>query len=126
MGSAKELRKKKKAGGMGTGYKGIKELEAKMESVRVENSKEEQKEEKIQEPKSIYDGPDRLTGKATVEELRRLRPDRDWNFIEVDVTYQEMLQGKNKVIQLLRPHNTVMDLVSHLTNSLFAQLRQSC
>lgn len=114
MGSVKELRRRKKAEGMGTGYKGVKESEAKVDVANLEGTIVVESEGKTPEPKSIYDGPDRLTGKATVQELRQLRPDRDWNFIEVDVTYEEMLQEKDRVIQLLRPHNTVMDLVSRL------------
>ena len=35
-----------------------------------------------------YDVPDRLTGRAAAAELRRLHPERDWRFIEVDVTYE--------------------------------------
>ena len=30
---------------------------------------------------NVYDVPDRLTGREQVEELRRLCPDRTWNFV---------------------------------------------
>lgn len=36
----------------------------------------------------IYDVPDRLTGLEEVEELRRLCPDRQWNFVCVNVPYE--------------------------------------
>lgn len=60
---------------------------------------------------AIFEVPDRLTGRASLEELRRLRPDRKWNFVEVNVGYQEMLAERPKVIELMRPNQTVMDLV---------------
>ncbi|SCZ89096.1 BZ3500_MvSof-1268-A1-R1_Chr1-1g00952 [Microbotryum saponariae] len=66
---------------------------------------------------SIYDVPDRLTGKASWKELRRLRPKRRWNFVgelcvftEVDVPYQEMMEHRSAVMELMRPHCTIMDL----------------
>jgi hypothetical protein len=37
---------------------------------------------------SPYDVPDRVTGRETVAELRKLHPEREWRFVEVDVTYQ--------------------------------------
>lgn len=62
--------------------------------------------------RSIYDVPDRLTGLASLRELRALRPNRIWNFVEVNVTYKEMLEHRMKVLELMRPQKTVMDLVS--------------
>ncbi|GAA6029046.1 hypothetical protein JCM8097_001567 [Rhodosporidiobolus ruineniae] len=59
---------------------------------------------------SIYDVPDRLTARASWEELKRLRPMRRWNLVEVDVPYQEMLEHRQTVIDLMKPQNTVMDL----------------
>lgn len=59
----------------------------------------------------IYDVPDRLTARNAWEELKRLRPKRRWNLVEVDVPYQEMLAHRQTVIDLMRPQNTVMDLV---------------
>lgn len=61
-----------------------------------------------EDPLSIYEVPDRLTGRASLAELRTLRPDRKWNFVEVNVTYEEMLSEKGKVIELMRPNRTVM------------------
>ncbi|KDE09415.1 hypothetical protein MVLG_00320 [Microbotryum lychnidis-dioicae p1A1 Lamole] len=59
---------------------------------------------------SIYDVPDRLTGRASWRELRRLRPKRRWNLVEVDVPYQEMMEHRSAVMELMRPHCTIMDL----------------
>lgn len=38
--------------------------------------------------RETYAVPDRLTGLEELEELKRLCPWRQWNFVEVDVTYQ--------------------------------------
>lgn len=62
-------------------------------------------------PASIYDVPDRLTGYDSFEELKRVCPTRRWNFVEVNVTYAEMLEHRGTVLQLMRPTRTVMDLV---------------
>ncbi|BGP18654.1 hypothetical protein JCM10213v2_006720 [Rhodosporidiobolus nylandii] len=58
----------------------------------------------------IYDVPDRLTARSSWEELKRLRPDRDWRLVEVDVPYAEMLEHRQAVIGLMKPQKTVMDL----------------
>lgn len=59
-----------------------------------------------------YEVPDRLTGRDSWRELQRLCPRREFNFVEVDVPYAEMLEHRAKVIELMRPQRTVMDLVS--------------
>ncbi|GAA5873592.1 hypothetical protein JCM8547_005625 [Rhodosporidiobolus lusitaniae] len=59
---------------------------------------------------SIYDVPDRLTARSSWSELKQLRPNRRWNLVEVDVPYQEMLEHRQEVIDLMKPQNTVMDL----------------
>ncbi|GAA5889240.1 hypothetical protein JCM6882_000684 [Rhodosporidiobolus microsporus] len=59
---------------------------------------------------SVYDVPDRLTARSSWEELKRLRPKRRWNLVEVNVPYQEMLKHRQTVIDLMKPQNTVMDL----------------
>ncbi|KAI0082210.1 hypothetical protein K474DRAFT_1655557 [Panus rudis PR-1116 ss-1] len=57
-----------------------------------------------------YDVPDRLTGRQEVEELRRLCPGRIWNFVEVNVPYEESQNARAKVEALMFPGRTVMDL----------------
>ncbi|KAJ1932972.1 hypothetical protein FBU59_006188, partial [Linderina macrospora] len=59
---------------------------------------------------STYDVPDRKTGRAGWLELRRVDPDRDWRFVEVDVPYKQVLEHKQHICQLLVPSDTVMDL----------------
>ncbi|GAA5891353.1 hypothetical protein JCM8208_002596 [Rhodotorula glutinis] len=58
----------------------------------------------------IYDVPDRVTARNSWEELKRLRPGRRWNLVEVNVPYREMLEHRQTVIDLMRPQRTVMDL----------------
>ena len=53
-----------------------------------------EKKQKLRDPldystvKVTYDVPDRLTGLQEVEELRRLRPNRKWNFLEINVPFE--------------------------------------
>ncbi|KAG2192088.1 hypothetical protein INT46_009265 [Mucor plumbeus] len=76
---------------------------------QTEAVKKEQKD--VQESKrSIYDTPDRLTGKAGVEELRQIAPDRTWNFVEINVPYPEAMEYRQRIIDRMFPLDTVMDL----------------
>jgi asparagine synthetase B (glutamine-hydrolysing) len=60
---------------------------------------------------SIYEScPDRVTGRAGHAELQRTCPNRTWRFVAVDVPYSETLAHRDEVKQLMRPHNTEMDL----------------
>ncbi|TCD67522.1 hypothetical protein EIP91_012276 [Steccherinum ochraceum] len=58
----------------------------------------------------VYDVPDRLTGRQELEELRRLCPKRTWNFVEVDVPYEESQAARPHVEALMYPGRTIMDL----------------
>ena len=69
---------------------------------------------------SMYDVPDRLTGRDSWRELERLCPRRRFNFVEVDVPYHEMREHRAKVIELISPKKTVMDLVSWSGNDAVA------
>ncbi|KAH9947984.1 asparagine synthase-domain-containing protein [Amylocystis lapponica] len=57
-----------------------------------------------------YDVPDRITGLTEVEELRRLCPGRVWNFVEINVPFEEYQGAKSTVEALMFPSRTVMDL----------------
>lgn len=60
---------------------------------------------------SIYEScPDRITGRAGHAELQKVCPDRVWRFVAVNVPFQEFTTHRDEVIQLMRPHNTEMDL----------------
>ncbi|KAI9347138.1 asparagine synthase-domain-containing protein [Pilaira anomala] len=65
----------------------------------------------IEEPtRSIYDTPDRLTGRAGVEELRNIAPNRNWNFVEINVPYAEAMEYRQRIVDRMFPLDTVMDL----------------
>jgi asparagine synthetase B (glutamine-hydrolysing) len=60
---------------------------------------------------SAYEScPDRITGRASVEELRRVCPGRAWRFVAINVPYAEFLSHRSAVARLIHPHNTEMDL----------------
>ncbi|KAJ7462632.1 asparagine synthase-domain-containing protein [Mycena galericulata] len=72
-------------------------------------SKAQRKPQKLANPTPPYMVPDRVTGLQEVEELRRLCP-RVWNFVEVNVPYEESQASYPLVESLMFPGRTVMDL----------------
>ncbi|KAJ9091815.1 hypothetical protein QFC20_007546 [Naganishia adeliensis] len=85
----------------------------------------------------VYDVPDRMTGRETVAELRRIHPEREWRFVEIDVEYQgsgrlicssafqECQAARPKVLDLMYPSDTEMDLSLALP-LWFAARRKGC
>ncbi|KAI0670083.1 asparagine synthase-domain-containing protein [Trametes maxima] len=75
-----------------------------------------EKKQKLLEPldyssvKVSYDVPDRLTGLQEVEELRRLCPKRTWNFLEINVPFEESQNARATVEAIMFPSRTIMDL----------------
>lgn len=57
---------------------------------------------------SIYDTPDRVTGRQGHMELAKACP-RPWRFIEINVTHAEAQQARNEVLDLMYPNDSVMD-----------------
>lgn len=57
-----------------------------------------------------YKTPDRITGLQTLQELKKLCPTRRWNFVEVNVTTEELDITRSEVISdLIYPLNTILD-----------------
>ncbi|KIV79897.1 hypothetical protein PV11_07438 [Exophiala sideris] len=54
--------------------------------------------------------PDRITGRSSFAEIRRVCPERTWRFVAINVPYSESLAHKNTIVKLMYPHNTEMDL----------------
>ncbi|KAK0335694.1 hypothetical protein LTR59_010965 [Friedmanniomyces endolithicus] len=54
--------------------------------------------------------PDRITGRASHAELMRVCPERKWVFLAIDLPYTETMAHRQNVVDLMRPHNTEMDL----------------
>jgi asparagine synthetase B (glutamine-hydrolysing) len=66
---------------------------------------------RAQDYSSFYEScPDRLTGRSSFDELQQVCPGRTWRFVAVNVPYTESLAHKPTIIDLMRPHNTEMDL----------------
>ncbi|KAJ0182051.1 hypothetical protein K1T71_002773 [Dendrolimus kikuchii] len=59
---------------------------------------------------SNYNVPDRITGKQSFEELKRLRPNRNWVFKEVNVSKHELEEFQSFIIgDLVYPRKTILD-----------------
>lgn len=70
-----------------------------------------EKENRKEQMPSIYEScPDRITGRAAHAELQKVCPHRVWRFVAVNIPFQEFSAHREEVIQLMRPHNTEMDL----------------
>ena len=64
----------------------------------------------IKKPDDInWNVPDRLTGIETLKELKRLCPNRAWNFVEVNVTRAELNENLPKLSSLVFPLSNVLD-----------------
>lgn len=62
-------------------------------------------------PTEMYETcPDRATGRSSFKELFKVCPDREWRFVAVNVPFVETQAHRTKVISLMSPHNTEMDL----------------
>ncbi|KAF2894958.1 hypothetical protein ILUMI_11191 [Ignelater luminosus] len=54
--------------------------------------------------------PDRHTALETWKELKILRPNRNWNLVEINVTQDELEQERRKhIADLIYPRNTILD-----------------
>ncbi|OXG43600.1 cytoplasmic protein [Cryptococcus neoformans Bt120] len=58
----------------------------------------------------VYAVPDRLSGLEAVEELRSICKGREWRFVEVNVPYEEAREHRARVVELMYPSVTEMDL----------------
>ncbi|NXW48003.1 ASND1 protein, partial [Nyctiprogne leucopyga] len=59
---------------------------------------------------SCFDVPDRITGRAGLKELEAINPSRTWNFVEINVTLEELKKMRQQYINhLIYPLDTVLD-----------------
>lgn len=57
-----------------------------------------------------YNSPDRQTGLQTLTELRKICPDREWRFLEINISQKELNEmRKNHISDLIYPLQTVLD-----------------
>ncbi|XP_061697469.1 asparagine synthetase domain-containing protein 1 [Syngnathoides biaculeatus] len=81
--------------------------EAQKESTKRQKPSQRKSEAQTCKP---FDVPDRITGRSGVKELQVLAPERRWNFVEVDVTREELQRMRHKHISdLVHPLDTVLD-----------------
>lgn len=54
--------------------------------------------------------PDRVTGKAGLKELQSVSPSRIWNFVEINVSLEELQKlRRTRICHLVQPLDTVLD-----------------
>lgn len=53
--------------------------------------------------------PDRLTGIETLNELRTIYPEREWNFVEINIARSELYEHTRKLSSLIYPLKNVLD-----------------
>ncbi|MEJ1271134.1 asparagine synthetase domain containing 1 [Cricetulus griseus] len=54
--------------------------------------------------------PDRVTGKAGLKELQSINPSRTWNFVEINVSLEELQKLRRaRICHLVQPLDTVLD-----------------
>ncbi|XP_062554551.1 asparagine synthetase domain-containing protein CG17486-like isoform X3 [Armigeres subalbatus] len=56
-----------------------------------------------------WDVPDRITGHNSWKELQLLKPNREWTFVEINVTRMELQNYKNRISDLVFPLKSVLD-----------------
>jgi asparagine synthetase B (glutamine-hydrolysing) len=54
--------------------------------------------------------PDRITGRSSCAELSRSCPERKWQFVAINIPYEESRKHRSKIVDLMHPHATEMDL----------------
>lgn len=71
------------------------------------DSKSDEADPQISSPFNV---PDRITGKAGLQELQDLNPERRWNFVEINVTKEELQKVRQeRICHLVHPLDTVLD-----------------
>ena len=64
---------------------------------------------------ATYMVPDRITAYQSYRELRKLKPQRTWNFVHVDVPYADTIKHKSDILSIMAPSDTVLDYVGGLS-----------
>ncbi|KAF9919956.1 hypothetical protein FBU30_010344 [Linnemannia zychae] len=57
-----------------------------------------------------FNVPDRTTGYESLAELRKISPQRHWNFVEINVPFEEAMTQRSEILERIAPLETVMDL----------------
>ncbi|XP_029967693.1 asparagine synthetase domain-containing protein 1 [Salarias fasciatus] len=84
--------------------------EPKKRSEPTKKAKKQQGKPAESRPFSPFDVPDRITGRAGLKELQNLNPERSWNFVEINVTQEELQKTRlERICHLVHPLDTVLD-----------------
>ncbi|CAN9498007.1 unnamed protein product [Ophioblennius macclurei] len=84
--------------------------EPKKQSESAKKAKKHQSKPANSRPFNPFDVPDRITGRAGLKELQDLNPDRSWNFVEINVTQEELQKTRQeRICHLVHPLDTVLD-----------------
>ena len=91
-----------------------KELEIDLLNVAFENPRVVRAAGASQTPETAQSAyslcPDRIIGLSSYSELLTVCPGRTWRFVSIDIPYSETQAHRSRVISLIHPHNTEMDL----------------
>ncbi|XP_062944593.1 asparagine synthetase domain-containing protein 1 [Cynocephalus volans] len=61
-------------------------------------------------PDKQFNVPDRITGRAGLKELQGISPSRIWNFVEINVSLEELQKlRRTRICHLVQPMDTVLD-----------------
>ncbi|XP_066137110.1 asparagine synthetase domain-containing protein 1 [Saccopteryx bilineata] len=61
-------------------------------------------------PEKQFSVPDRITGRAGLKELQAANPSRIWNFVEINVSLEELQElRRTRICHLVQPLDTVLD-----------------
>lgn len=61
-------------------------------------------------PDQHFSVPDRITGRAGLKELQAANPSRIWNFVEINVSLEELQElRRTRICHLVQPLETVLD-----------------
>uniref|UniRef100_G3T396 Asparagine synthetase domain-containing protein 1 n=2 Tax=Loxodonta africana TaxID=9785 RepID=G3T396_LOXAF len=64
----------------------------------------------VDNPNKEFNVPDRITGRAGLKELQAINPSRIWNFVEINVSVEELQKlRRTRICQLIQPLDTVLD-----------------
>ncbi|XP_072117798.1 asparagine synthetase domain-containing protein 1 [Mobula birostris] len=59
---------------------------------------------------TAFNVPDRITGQAGLKELQIINPSRHWNFVEINITLEELKEMRqHRISHLVQPLDTVLD-----------------
>ncbi|XP_055967770.1 asparagine synthetase domain-containing protein 1 [Sorex fumeus] len=89
----------------------IKETTSNQKGGKQKNHRKTSSEESFAaDPDKQFDVPDRITGRAGLKELKTASPSRIWNFIEINVSLEELQNLRStRICHLIQPLETVLD-----------------